>query len=171
MKQEIENTIAEHEKRLDELFFQLGDVLDVKASIILVVITFLGAISGQVLALRDLPYLIKIIQIVAVLALSEGVVASVISLWPREFYAPPDAAEWVAYLQELEKYFHDKEDGPERVTKEFEQAITQLRRERTAKNRALTRTKSAFNSWAFRGVVIAAVAEASCLIWMAFWHM
>jgi len=40
MNKEIESVIAEHGKRLDELFYQLGDVPDMKASIISVVITF-----------------------------------------------------------------------------------------------------------------------------------
>jgi hypothetical protein len=47
MKKEIEIALTEEQKRLDELFFQLGDVLDVKASIVLVAVSFLGAISGQ----------------------------------------------------------------------------------------------------------------------------
>jgi hypothetical protein len=171
MNKEIKDAIAEHEKRLDELFFQLGDVLDVKASIILVVISFLGAISGQLLVLHDLPYLIRGIQIVAVLALAGGVFATVRSLWPRVFDAPPDTAEWMEYLQQLEKYFAGKDDASELVANDFLQAIAQRRQERIARNRALTTTKSNLNAWAFRATVVAASAEAVSLIWLAFWHL
>src|SRR6266403_3603546 len=105
MKKEIETALAENEKRLDELFFQLGDVLDVKASILLVAISFLGTISALVLAVPDLPNLIKGLQILAVLLLAGGMFATVRCLWPRVFDAPPDRAVWLAYLQELEKHF------------------------------------------------------------------
>jgi hypothetical protein len=171
MNQEIENAIAEHEKRLDELFFQLSDVLDVKASIILVVISFLGAISGQVLVLHDLPFLIRSVQMVAVLALAGGVFATVRSLWPRIFDAPPDTAEWISYLQELENHYEGEDNASELVAKDFMQAIARRRQERIAKNRALTTAKSNLNDWAFRGTVVAVAAQAVSLIWMAFWHL
>ena len=40
MQTDIERAIRDEAKRLDELYYQLPDVLDVKASIILVVDTF-----------------------------------------------------------------------------------------------------------------------------------
>lgn len=171
MKEEIENAIAEHEKRLDELFYQLGDVLDVKASIIFVVISFLGAISGQVLLTPDLPYLIKGIQIIAVLALAAGVFATVWSLWPRIFDVPPDTAAWLAYLEELERYFAGKDNASELLLKEFNKGVSDRRQESIAKNRALTKVKADLNEWAFRGTVVAASAEAISLVWLAFWHL
>jgi len=171
MQTEIEGAIAEHEKRMDELFFQLGDVLDVKASIILVVISFLGTISGLVLAIHDLPYLIRGIQMIAVLSLAGGVVATVWSLWPRVFDAPPDTAEWLTYQQELQTYFAGKDDASELVSKAFADSVSKRRQERIAKNRALTEVKSNLNDWAFRGTVIAASAQAVSLIWLAYWHL
>ena len=171
MNKEIESVIAEHEKRLDELFFQLGDVLDVKASIILVVISFLGAISGQVLLVPDLAYLIKGMQVIAVLSLAGGVFATVRSLWPREFEAPPDTAEWLNYLRELEAYFVGKGNAEELITKEFSESISKRRQERIAKNRAMTQKKAKLNDWAFRGTVVAASTEAVSLIWLACWHL
>jgi len=171
MNKEIEDAIAEHERRLDELFFQLGDVLDVKASIILVVITFLGAISGQVLSLKDLPLAITIMQIIAVLSLAVAVFSTVRSLWPRTFEAPPDSADWIEYLQKLEQHYAGKDGAAELVLKDFQQDMAATRQERIKKNRALTRNKSGLNEWAFRGTVVAATAEAICLIWLAFWHL
>jgi len=171
MNNEIEKAIEEQEKRLDEMFFQLGDVLDVKASIVLVVISFLGAIAGPILVLRDLPYLIRGIQIVAVFALAGGVLATVGSLWPRTFEAPPDMAEWTDYLAELEKYYSTSENRAELVARDFLQCVAERRQERIAKNRTLTKTKAALNDWAFRGTVVAALAESVSLIWLAFWHL
>ncbi len=171
MKKEIEIALSEEQKRLDELFFQLGDVLDVKASIILVVISFLGAISGQVLLISDLHHFIKGVQVVAVLSLAVGLVLTVWSLWPRVFDAPRDTAEWLAYLQELEKHFADKADAAELVAKDFFQDMAQRRQERITKNRTLTTAKSNLNDWAIRATVVAASAEALSLIWLAFWHL
>lgn len=171
MDKEIESAISDHEKRLDEMFFQLSDVLDVKASIILVVISFLGAISAQVLGFNDLPIVIKVIQVIAVLALAGGVFATVLSLWPRIFDAPPDTAEWTAYLSQLEKFFEGKEGADQLVAENFIKSISKRRQDRIAKNRALTDKKSNYNSWAFRATVVAVTAEAVSLVWLAFWHL
>jgi hypothetical protein len=171
MNKEIEDVIAEQEKHLDELFFQVGDVLDVKASIILVVISFLGAISSQILLVQDLSCLIKGLQILAVLALAGGVFTTVWSLWPRVFDAPPNTEEWIEYLQELEKFYAGQEDSAERAFKAFKDSISKRRQERISKNRALAERKSNLNSWAFRATVVAASAEAICLVWLAFWHL
>ena len=135
------------------------------------VISFLGAISGQLLLVRDLPFLIKGIQIIAVLSLAGGVLATLWSLWPRVFDAPPDAAEWRAYLQGLEKQFAGKDNASDLVAKEFSAAMSDLRQERIAKNRALAVSKSNLNDWAFRATVIAASAQAVSLIWLAAWHL
>ena len=51
-RRQIVEVLRDDTEKLDELYFQLGDVLDVKASIILVLVTLLGAVSGQVLALH-----------------------------------------------------------------------------------------------------------------------
>jgi hypothetical protein len=171
MKKEIETALAEHEKRLDELFFQLGDVLDVKASVVLVAISFLGTISALVLAVPDLPYLIRGIQILAVLALAGGMFATMRCLWPRVFEAPPDTTEWLTYLEELEKHFEGKADSSELVAQDLFQAISKRRQERIAKNRALTSAKSKLNDWSIRATVVAASAEGLSLLWLAFWHL
>lgn len=171
MKKEIEDSLAQEQKRLDELFFQLGDVLDVKASIILVVITFLGTISSQVLVVPNLPNLIKGIQIIAVLALGFGLVATVWSLWPRAFEAPQDAAEWLDYLQKLEKHYAGKDDTSELVAKDFSQDMARRRQDRITRNRALAKTKAKFNNVAFRATVVAASAEAVSLVWLVFSHL
>jgi len=171
MKKEMETALAENDKRLDELFFQLGDVLDVKASIILVAISFLGTISALVLAVPDLPYLIRGIQILAVLSLAGGMFATVRCLWPRVFDAPPDTTKWLAHLQELEKHFEVKADSSELAAQDLLQAMAERRQERIAKNRALAEAKSKLNDLSIRATVVAASAEALSLLWLAFWHL
>lgn len=172
MKEKIQNAIADDARRLDEIFFQLGDVLDVKASIILVVITFLGALSGQVLVLKDLPLTIKLMQVIAVLLLTASLSVTICSLWPREFDAPPKPEEWLDYLEQLTKHFEDEQtDSSDLILEEFEKAKARRTLERIAKNRGITNTKSDFNTWAFRGMLIAAGVQSLTLLWLAFWHL
>src|ERR1700722_4214172 len=137
MNKEVQNEINEQEKRLDEVFFQLGDVLDVKASVVLVVISFLGAISGQILTLSDLPLLIKVVQFVGVAGLATAVVLTVVSLWPRVFDLPKDREEWVAYAKEVDKHFEGKPDAARLTAERVIQSISEKRHERIVKNRAL----------------------------------
>src|SRR5580698_4493559 len=110
MDKEIKARIADEIRRVDEAFWSLVDVLDVKASVVLVAITFLGALSGQILGIDNLPLTIKILQILAILMLCVAGVLILRCLWLKEVMLPPSPDELIAWVKEL-KEVSDKDGG------------------------------------------------------------
>lgn len=93
-RRQIVEVLRGDTEKLDELYFQLGDVLDVKASIILVLVTLLGAVSGQVLALHGLSPALKFLQVISVLSLGFAVILTILALRISRFYASPLPSDW-----------------------------------------------------------------------------
>lgn len=171
VRKEIVDLVAEDAKRLDEIKYQVGDVLDVKASIILVAVTFLATLSGEILAVSDLPAAIKIIQVVAVVAVSVGGISTLWALWPRKFDIPPRPDESSAYAEELEEHFRGKLDSDELIVKQFTQTVMTLRLERIAANDKLASSKTKLNKCAFYSIGVAVFAELASLLWLAICHL
>jgi hypothetical protein len=168
MEQEVETALGEDIRRRDEMYYQLADVLDVKAGVILAVDAFLAALSGQILLVNDLPVAIKGIEVVAVLALSAALALGVISLWPRDFDIPPKPEQWSAHYQKLLKsYEADVSKAKEQFEKDRKTRIL----DRIAKNSGLTDAKAKLNKKAFYGTALAILLNWFALLWLAYWHI
>jgi hypothetical protein len=171
VRHEIANSLVEEATRLDEIAYQVGDVLDVKASVILVVLTFLGTLASQVLPIPDLPVTIKIIQIVAVIALSIAGTFTICTLWPRKFAIPPSPLESWEYAEALIKHFHGAGDAEDLAFQQLQKSKTDLALDRIVKNRQLAASKAKFNKYAFYAMVVSVIAQLASLLWLAFWHL
>lgn len=171
VRKEIADLVADDAKRLDEIIFQTGDVLDVKASIILVAVTFLATLSGEILTVSDLPVAIKVIQVIAVVAVSIAGVLTVCALWPRQFDVPPSPTRTSAYAEQLQQYFRGKLNADELLVEDLRKDAMEIRLERIATNRRLAVSKSRFNKFAFYSIGVAVCAELASLLWLAFWHL
>ena len=77
--------IVERLNAKDELTYQRGDTLDVKASIVLVVVTFLAGESAELLAKGNLTPAGKVTQIIAAAFLALAGILVWSQLWPREY--------------------------------------------------------------------------------------
>jgi hypothetical protein len=127
---------------------QRGDTLDVKASIVLVVVTFLAAQSGDLLAKGNLTSLGKVTQIVAAISLALAGVLVWGQLWPREYEveAAEKLGEWRA---ELEEFFQDDPDAAAKVLALLTQGIIDRTTERIYANDAINRTRSSLLLWSY----------------------
>jgi hypothetical protein len=163
--------LAEEAKRLDEVIYQAGDVLDVKASIVLLVVTFLGTLSGQIVSVPDLPPTIKVIQVLAVAALCISGVLTVCALWPRDFSIPRDPRELSTYVAALVEYFRGKPNAEESVLQQYENVRNQSVVDRIATNAQFAVSKSRLNKLAFYAVAVSLLAELISLLWLAVWHL
>jgi hypothetical protein len=175
MNKRLQDLIAEDAKRLDEAYYAVGDVLDVKASILLVVVTFLGTLSGEILTVGSLPTLIKLFQVASILALCAIGVMVVTCLWTKEFRLPPPPDElqkWVVQLAEHYKQEHDTSDGLEfAVVDEFEKKRAEQTLERITSNLNHARRKGKLIKFSFYLLAPALGLEFLCLVWLAFWHV
>ena len=108
MQKTFADHIAEEAKRLDGISYQAGDVLDVKASTVLLAVTFLCTLSGQIVSVPDLRPTIKVIQVVAVAALCLSGLLTICALRPRDFDIPRDPKKLTAYVNALGEISNDK---------------------------------------------------------------
>jgi hypothetical protein len=146
MQKEILDAIWEEMKRLDEINFQAGDVLDVKASIILVVLTLLGGLSTTVLSLQNTPETAKILQVFAVCGISIAVIYTLLALRPCNFQIPSKPGTWEDYIEKLSK---EHNGHSEVVLREFNATRKRVYVKRIGTNKKIAEKKAAFNDRAF----------------------
>jgi hypothetical protein len=167
MQKEIEDSIFDDATKLDEINYQIGDTLDVKASIIFVVLTFLATMSGQILAIPGLPPPVKYFQLASILLLIIAGAFTILALWPRVFDVPPDPEESAKYSDKLEEKYKGRQDAVKLVRDAFIAAWFKNINERIARNRRIALRKAKLNKWALRAVVLATGLELASLSLLA----
>jgi hypothetical protein len=167
MNFKILQALGEDADRLDDMLFNLGDTLDVKASIVLVLAAFLGTVSGAVLALHELPSWVKLAQAAAVIALGCIVVFCLIALWPSEFGTPPGVERWERYVVELADDYKNDPHGLDAILLELRGSRLTNAKERIVTNRRLTTRKTKYNTYAFYATVVVILMDVATLAWLA----
>jgi hypothetical protein len=140
--------IIERLNAKDELTYQRGDTLDVKASIVLVVVTFLAGQSADLLAKGNLTPLGKTVQIVAAISVALAGILVWGQLWPREYEveAAEKLPQWKA---ELEEFYSDVSGGSEMVSAVLTEGIIRRTTERIYANSAINRERSNLLLWSY----------------------
>jgi hypothetical protein len=166
--EELDRVIAEHLPDQDELEFDLGDTLDIKMSIVLVLIVFLAEQSSKFLEI-SMPLHWHNIQRGAVGVL---IVAGILSLWelfPRTYKTRMGHDEFLAWVQQLREFYeHEGVVNPEAKIAEFIRIKdAQRTRERIAANKGLNARKSTALSWSFYFVILAVLLNFATLFGMS----
>ncbi len=94
----------------DDLSFKLGDTLDVKASIGMVVITFLGTQTAYLLD-KHVSGISHTLQAGSVIALLVATVASIVELWPRNYLMVEPEANTTSRIADLKAHFSQYGDA------------------------------------------------------------
>jgi hypothetical protein len=133
--------IIERLNAKDELTYQRGDTLDVKASIVLVVVTFLAGQSADLLARGNLTSFGKVAQMVAAVSVALAGIFVWAQLWPRgyEVEAAEKLPQWKA---ELEEFYEDDPDASAKVSSVLTAGIVERATERIYANDAINKTRS-----------------------------
>ena len=162
----IDAEIVERLQAKDALLFSLSDTLDVKASIVLVVVTFLGTLSGIFLANPLLPYLLRYGQLAAAVFLAGAGLMAFITLWPRqhELETAETLDEW---QQELRAHYKNALDPNEAVSEAFTAGRVQRLKERIQLHTGIDRAKSNCLDWSYRLSAVALALNLTTLIWLA----
>lgn len=148
---ELDREILERLRARDQMLFSLSDILDAKAGIALVVITFLATQCAEFMAKEpSLPTHLLIFQYVSIVALFVAGLCAIASLWPRDHPADP-ADKMDGWLSELREYFGEDDAG---VEQEFAKGSAERLRQRIGSLKQITDAKSALLSlaWQFSGV-------------------
>jgi len=167
MNEKILQALWEDTNHLDDLAYSLGDALDVKASIVLVLCTFLGAVSASILALPDLARWVKFVQATAVAGIACAVVFCMGTLWPWEFLAPPRIEDWESFVTESAVDHKNQKDGLDAVLLELQGARLRVAKKRIATNLKLTTRNGKYNQRAIFAIAVVILMEGVTLAWLA----
>jgi hypothetical protein len=140
--------IIERLNAKDELTYQFGDTLDVKVSIVLVVVTFLAGQSIDLLAKGNLTCLGKVTQIIAAisLALAGILVWGGLGQGTYEVEAAEKLPEWRA---ELEEFYRGDPDASAKVLASLRKGIIDRTMERISANNARNKSRSSLLFWSY----------------------
>ena len=154
--EEYEQIILENLKAQNDLEYQLGDTLDMKTSIALVVIIFLAAQSGSFLA-SSMPLHWHNIQLASVLCV---IVAGVLAVWeliPRTYKVGLAPTEFIEWVQGVKAFYNTAGVAdPEAKSVEF---IHRKATEQLLTRFAWNRRINAMKSWVVTFVFILTLAS------------
>jgi hypothetical protein len=155
--QVIENMLFEQYMKEAEYSLLLGDTLDMKGNIWLVVITFLATQTAYFLS-KGLHGCVFWGQVASASLL---VMAGLLTLWalmPRDYWVfRPSGGEIQKKIEKLREKHKDSPDQAKLVEAGLINAQMEWAKERTEVNMAINDTKSALVKWSFRVAAIAFV--------------
>jgi len=95
----------ERTRSRDQSEASLADTLDVKASILLVVIVFIATLVPDVLKVPGLSTFLRVCQAATAVILGAGIVVLTMELWPRKYLFEDEQ-----FLDELDAYLKESKD-------------------------------------------------------------
>jgi hypothetical protein len=137
-------------QKYDDSERSLGDVLDVKASVALVAVTFLAGISAQLLVMQGLSpcwYKVQVsVQLCALVLLAIAGGFIIAELWPSDYVSQPtpkEDADWI------DKLVADNPNFDAVFDKVLKHKLKSAM-DRVESNRKINEKKSRLLSWIFR---------------------
>ena len=170
-QEQIDKAIFEQAKKIDELYYQLADIQDVKTSVFMAVAALSGTLSIEILKVPDLPNTIKYLQALGGAALVAFVVLGVISLWPRDFKVPPHPKKWVEECNSLEEKYKQRTEAAKLILADFEAELLRTTIARIDNNKSTTDFKATLSVWAVSAITVAITIQLVSLLWLALWHV
>lgn len=153
--------ISQMARDRDRFELDLSDALDVKASIVLLILTFLGTVSATVLLADKVPPVGKLTQIPVIVSLVISGIFCVVSLWPKQYLLddlPQRYAEWAATLGES-----DSEQ-----LRDIANLSLALAHERISHNSKLNKSKIWYLNGAFWSMSSSLFLELGAVVYLAF---
>jgi len=153
--------LGERTRERDRFELELGDAFDVKASIVLLILTFLGTLAATMLMADSLTRTARLAQIPVVACVVISGVFCVACLWPKDYLLddlPETYSAWLAALEGSEA---------ERL-----ESITRLNLDlangRIAHNHAVNKTKTWSLNGAFWSMSVALFVELGTIAYIPF---
>lgn len=150
----VNDRLLEELSAKDDLAFKLGDTLDMKASIGLVVITFLGTQTAYLLD-KHVTGLSHILQAGSVVALVIATIASIVELWLRRYLMIEPEANTASRIVELQNYYSPLGGDVEaNVLEQLTKEQIEWTLARITTNKAQNRAKGRWLDWAFKATAV-----------------
>jgi hypothetical protein len=153
--------IGEMARERDRYELDLSDAFDVKASIVLLILTFLGTISATILTADKAALIAKLAQIPVIASVVISGMLCVVCLWPKDYLLddfPETYSNWAACLG-----LSDSEQ-----LKTIADLSLQLAHKRIAQNHQLNSSKAWYLNRAFWSLSVGLFAELASVAYIAF---
>jgi hypothetical protein len=137
----LTNILRDMTMERDHFELTLGDTLDVKAVIVLALITVLGTLTGSLLASGTIGKELQTIQMLSLTLLALGAFFAVMTMVPRDYLLPDMPDKYTAWLDELKEYY---KDNPGDLDSKAAEGLAQVAAERIAANHDLNSSKSRY---------------------------
>ncbi len=147
----------------DKLFFSLSDTLDVKASVSLILITFLSTQTAYFLNLDTAHVVVSSAQTLSAIALSVGGILALIILWPR-CHETESIEKWDPWYQELKKYFEGKPEADQKADELFERERFNGLKKQIKHNRSIVGQKACLATWCYGCIALSVLLNLACLL-------
>ena len=145
----------------------LGDSLDLKANVWLVVITFLATQTAYFIGKNNLPHVARYGQFLAATLLVVAGILTLIELCPRTYswFSPTNGAIEMR-VAELEALYKDYENGDELTSKQLLVDEIEWAKQRTAQNGRINDFKSRLIVWSFGFAAAAGLINLLTLLYL-----
>jgi len=153
--------LGERTRERDRFELDLGDAFDVKASIVLLIPTFLGTISATMLTADKLTAIPKVAQIPVIALIVISGTLCVACLWPKDYLFDDLPETYTNFLADLGESDSERLEGITSLSLE-------LANGRITHNHALNRTKAWSLNGAFWFMALALFVELGVLAYIAF---
>ena len=148
----------------DRILFNLSDTLDMKASVSLVVITFLATQTAVFISNEFMSDVLRWLQSTSAVFLAFAGALAMVVLWPRE-YSVEKSEEFAGWRARLENYYKGQDDAQRKVDDEYLAGRIQGLRVQIAENRRLDDRKSLALAWSYRLVGVSLGLNMLTLVW------
>jgi hypothetical protein len=161
----INEKLLEELTAKDDLVFKLGDTLDMKSSIVLVVITFLGTQTAYFFD-KHPSGLAHSFQVASVMFLALATLAAIVGLWPRNYWMTQPEKLVTNRIEELTEYF-SKESGDLESNVLGQLGLDEIgwATKRIADNKIKNTDKAHCLYTAFAGTALALLCNVLTLVW------
>jgi hypothetical protein len=153
--------LGERTRERDRFELELADAFDVKASIVLLILTFLGTISATMLTADKLTAIPKLAQIPVIATIVISGIFCVACLWPKDYLFDDLPETYTNWLADLEESDSERLEGVTRLSLE-------LANGRITHNHVLNKTKAWSLNGAFWFMAVALFVELGALAYIAF---
>lgn len=126
----------------DRVEFSLGDTLDVKADIIIAIITILGTLAGTLLSAADIPKWEQIAQLVSIGFLAVSCFCAVLAVIPRQYLMAATPQDLQSWQTSLRKYYAENPDLSAQIDSVVDENMITLAAARIETNHAINSGKS-----------------------------
>jgi len=167
MTSNISDLVAQRLDVKDDQLLRMGDALDVKASIELIVITFLATQTADFLNNAQIVGLWAWLQLGSAVALIVAGVFALWELWPRDYEV--EASESLeGWASELCDFYKREADAELKIAESLHMGRIKRVKERVAANNRVNDWKSRLLMWSFRFTGAAMIMNLLTLIGQAF---